>query len=571
MDEPNGRDLSPDGTDDRSAVLSLLNSDAWQRRLNEARAAREKILAERETAAPLADRMKSATVTRLDPLVQARTDGLRMQPALAPVSFREPEFNLDDLPPYADLESVPAEGELSFDEDEEAADIYAFPFSNRQERLTEEEEEELWAEEPEAAAVFAAPALTSPPLAPMPVAAVAAPAALPVERQPLSAAKISLGFAVGLAAGVAATSLVWFMGADSPAGNQPAPVIAQREAAPTVAVETSVAAPAVPTAIAPLVALPDPAVVVPAPQALAVLPVSLLPVPDAMEPAIGLPGYARVDRWQARPAVLFNDTTASSRPLPDQIAAPMPGVAWNAPRVGSGAMAGDAAPAMPALALAPEAEPFVVLAAQPLADAAPMAALPSAQPPDVVPSSADPVLAPVEPVAEVPFAIAAALPMPGEPPAMLAPTVGLPDAPVAAQLAPHRLTVLAPPSISDAALAKDEQGLRDAGFTLAQPKRVTVTVGETHVRYYHPEDRAIAEVIAARFGGEARDFTGAGGGAGSGGIELWLEGSAPKVAKAKAAKKQKQRVAKVQRAPREDPQISALRQRIVRNLQSASP
>ncbi len=62
--------------------------------------------------------------------------------------------------------------------------------------------------------------------------------------------------------------------------------------------------------------------------------------------------------------------------------------------------------------------------------------------------------------------------------------------------------------------------------------RITVAlvpyrISATHVRYYHADDRAEAESLAARAGGRARDFSGASARPDPGTLELYLAGDPP--------------------------------------------
>ncbi len=120
-------------------------------------------------------------------------------------------------------------------------------------------------------------------------------------------------------------------------------------------------------------------------------------------------------------------------------------------------------------------------------------------------------------------------------------------------------------------LAVSEQA-QSAGFAVNEPVEVPFKVSATHVRYYHATDREAADRLAARVGGEARDFTGSDNQTPEGTIELWMQGSAPKAAKAAKPKQAlKARPAEVRKvvpaAPKEDPQIKALRDRLLKKVQ----
>ena len=140
--------------------------------------------------------------------------------------------------------------------------------------------------------------------------------------------------------------------------------------------------------------------------------------------------------------------------------------------------------------------------------------------------------------------------------------------------------VLAPTNLVDAEVDRTAISLRSAGYVLADSARVGVKVSETHVRYYHAADRVSAEALALQFNGTARDFSGASNQPPEGTVELWLQGSAPKVAQAKPAKtkaktKRKAKAAGSRKAPaaepqRENPQVRALRERVLGKLKTVN-
>lgn len=65
------------------------------------------------------------------------------------------------------------------------------------------------------------------------------------------------------------------------------------------------------------------------------------------------------------------------------------------------------------------------------------------------------------------------------------------------------------------------------GYTRRDPAPVNVTIRQTQVRYYHPEDAGAAELVAGAVGGPARDFTDFRPSPPDGTIEVWIEGEAP--------------------------------------------
>ncbi len=107
------------------------------------------------------------------------------------------------------------------------------------------------------------------------------------------------------------------------------------------------------------------------------------------------------------------------------------------------------------------------------------------------------------------------------------PQVTPPDAP--------RIVVFLP---DGAATNGSEQALamlEAAGFKAEEPGSVGFRVSATHVRHYHPSDRARAEDVAVAVGGGLRDFTDFRPLPPPGTIELWLAGE-PRAAPAPVAR-----------------------------------
>ncbi|WP_410219485.1 hypothetical protein, partial [Paracoccus sp. (in: a-proteobacteria)] len=65
--------------------------------------------------------------------------------------------------------------------------------------------------------------------------------------------------------------------------------------------------------------------------------------------------------------------------------------------------------------------------------------------------------------------------------------------------------------------------LSATGWT-SEEKVTPFTIGETHVRYFHPQDRAAAQDLAAALDIEARDFVSFTPSPEEGYLELWLGG-----------------------------------------------
>lgn len=84
----------------------------------------------------------------------------------------------------------------------------------------------------------------------------------------------------------------------------------------------------------------------------------------------------------------------------------------------------------------------------------------------------------------------------------------------------------------DALLAK----LRGEGFALIQPGAVNLTITQTHLRYFHPGDRAAAEEAALLLDAPARDFTEYRPSPRAGLIEVWMEGQSSGAASQRATR-----------------------------------
>jgi hypothetical protein len=100
-------------------------------------------------------------------------------------------------------------------------------------------------------------------------------------------------------------------------------------------------------------------------------------------------------------------------------------------------------------------------------------------------------------------------------------------APDAAPLAAGRVVVHAPRSVAGDVRRDAVEMLREGHWPVDEPRTSPFTIRETHVRFYHPEDRAAAEVLAAQFSAEARDFTAYSPRPEAGLLEVWLAGRAP--------------------------------------------
>lgn len=541
MDDARRRESNGDQSDEHSAVLRLLSSEEWQKRLEQARLAREHVLASRPE----------------------RRSGLA---ALGP----ERPTRLRPVPEPTDTEAFFDEDEIEIETAEPAARA---PVVMR--RLPQPPSVPQGAPPPlrsRPRAVDILPELTAPAPEPAPPP--------PVERGSRLGIRIVAGFALGLLAGVGTTSILWM--------TRPEPVVAPATATDAVPADAGTVALARPSDIPADVTSPPPSDIPTDPLA---RPTALTPGPAPAAPALALAAPAAEAPASLPEAVAPPDVWSGAT-------AQLPAPLVSAERVA--VAAGPAAPtALPRMVL-----PDLAVGAQdPLPDSA--VRLAAARP--VVGSPADrladlgaPAFTPIVPgrLPDLPGRTAPALaaapeagvvPAPAEPPP--APPVALPDS-AADQPAPDvPLTASTPPAgsdwpdvlvkllvpveQSDAASSALAGKVRTAGFALDEPASVDLTIKATHVRFYHPGDRAAAEHLAAKIGGEARDFTNASVRVPDGTIELWMQGGGPaaakpvKAAKAKAAKPARQS-AKPSKpaAPREDPQVRILRDKVLGKLKT---
>jgi hypothetical protein len=195
--------------------------------------------------------------------------------------------------------------------------------------------------------------------------------------------------------------------------------------------------------------------------------------------------------------------------------------------------------------------------------------------PPALPTSVPPVTGAVAPGLGAPPAAGIALPQIDQPPQP--PVASTPAGPDDGPTAVVRLLV---PVEQDPSAANGlAEATKAAGFTIEATDPVSVTIKATHVRFYHAGDGAAAQRLAGSIGGEARDFTSSSVRVPEGTIELWMQGGAsgpavkPKVAKTKVAKtKQAKPAGKPAKAaaPREDPQVRALRDKVLNKLKTVN-
>jgi hypothetical protein len=178
-----------------------------------------------------------------------------------------------------------------------------------------------------------------------------------------------------------------------------------------------------------------------------------------------------------------------------------------------------------------------VLAAAPDADAGPAVQVPgtvaavarSAGPGRLTFAAAGPSAGPEAGPAPLVDRVPPALPAP-VPPAVAAETGDpAPEPPVEAAPAPPRadevlVSILAPRDTAPERVAEAAGTVGGLGYASRGPAEVGVTIRQTQVRYYHPEDAVAAELVAAAVGGTARDFTDFRPQPPEGTVEVWLEG-----------------------------------------------
>lgn len=381
---------------------------------------------------------------------------------------------------------------------------------------------------------------------------IAAPAGLP-DRLPARApdatagrlqaarraAMAGIGFAAGLALGVAAAAILPRL-VPSAATVAPPPVVAVAPAVPALAlpdlgpssVPASLSAPAIRTA------LPG------------------LPVAEGREaaldpPARGVPTVAGTGPAQP-PAVAAFD------PVPERlrVPAPVPG-APSGIRVTPRLVMADPATG----AVADRRPVFSATAPRPTGlDAAALSGGPEM--PRFGPAAEDGTIASDAPARFVPPVATAALPPIVAEGADSAPG---PQAvpPAAGPRFAGPVVVNAPASIDEAALAALVGELGAGGFVLAEPNRVDITIRESNVRFFHPGDAAAAEAVAAALGAVPRDFTAFTPAPPEGTIEVWLAGRGEGAAPARARRTSAQ--GSMTPAERE---LEALRARILQQLRN---
>jgi hypothetical protein len=369
-------------------------------------------------------------------------------------------------------------------------------------------------------------------------AAAAQPAPL---RRPV---RIAAGFGLGLAAGIAATSLVWMLTGLTD-GSAPQ-TLGAASLAPVVAPQAQ--------ALSPPDALP-PSIRVSAlsrPPAGAFVSGGTASPPALPPDGPDIPKMTVLASLSAPSGLPFRPVApvADTPPVPDLTPIRRPALQASVPEV-SFAAAPEPGAMLPVFFAHPAPQSAAAFVETGRPDPAPR----TVEPP---PGAAQTILA--DPVAG-PVASAAPLRLP-----MTAAGMS-PNA-----LASHQVNVMAPESIAEADLTAMVVGLQDAGIRLGGTERVSFKVSKSHVRFYHEGDKSAAQALAARIAGDARDFTTSDINPPEGLIELWLEGSGTTVTAAKPARKaarpQTARAApKRSTDPTEESVMRNLRDKIVRQLQ----
>jgi len=130
--------------------------------------------------------------------------------------------------------------------------------------------------------------------------------------------------------------------------------------------------------------------------------------------------------------------------------------------------------------------------------------------------------------------------------------------------AAYHIMLNAPGSMKDADVANVVGSLTDAGFAIGDPVRVSFRISANQVRFFHPADAEVAQILADEIDATARDFTTFRPAPPSGSIEIWLAGAgtAKSAAKRTATKKQ------AQEPLSEAAKIQALRDRLILQLRT---
>ncbi|TCO70827.1 hypothetical protein EV655_10868 [Rhodovulum euryhalinum] len=627
MGERTGAGSSPSVSgvcgDDRARIVELLNSEAWEKRLDEARRQREKALAAKAAQAKPAQLCSEVHTAPATPgqgaaRVVAALRALREAEAGAVergVGLDAPFRQVPPAPPPMAEPNRPVP---------HAADVPR--------RAAASAPQPAFGQPPAMAApVGPGPALAVP-MAPRLETALARAragqrdAAAPARDRSRWTVLVAGAFGMGLAVGIGAMQLPALLErAGATLAKAPAPAAPASVPAPVAMAEPPRTAapgappPAPPLAEGPAASAPVVAMRIAAPM----VPATETPVETtafAERGVVGLPVLLRLRTETAgsgllpvapgppeRPAVLtdadaLTGPAAEPAPAPVLAAAPagLPGfpAPGRRPVVTAPDEAAPQPPARPVPVLAarlvplasPEAEPaprhlLAVLGTPAFPSPAPQPALPEPGPAGFAPPVPQPIAA-VWSKAD-PGAVPAATASGRALPRVEAPGVSFavpraphgrldigrpPDPQPAAAPPPPRppvpdvlVSVYAPSALAEDTLGALTETLTGVGYRLADPARVQVRLAETDVRYFHRGDAAAAETLAAEIGAVVRDFTDLARKPLPGRLELWLAG--PSRAPAQVAKP----VAIRRSAQPTDAQIAArLKTRLIRKLRQAA-
>jgi hypothetical protein len=114
----------------------------------------------------------------------------------------------------------------------------------------------------------------------------------------------------------------------------------------------------------------------------------------------------------------------------------------------------------------------------------------------------------------------------------------------------------APTSLAENKLGAFASALRSTGFSVKDPKRVSFTIRNNNVRFFHSGDEAAARVLAEAIDAKARDFTDYSPSPPVGTIEVWLAGETPPASSQRPTR----------RPSGQDPALTELRNRLLLSL-----
>jgi len=118
------------------------------------------------------------------------------------------------------------------------------------------------------------------------------------------------------------------------------------------------------------------------------------------------------------------------------------------------------------------------------------------------------------------------------------------------------ISINAPASLPEDKLSAFKDALSETGYPVGKPNRVGFNIRKNNVRFFHPEDRETAQLLATAIDGKLRDFTSYSPAPLVGTIEIWLAGGAP----SRPGNTIKRRTTT------EDPALTALRSRLLQSL-----